>query len=846
VPHRTKQGSRRLRGGNARKRRTTLGRSPGVFGIGIRMLFRGTATALAASAAFAGAGGVATASAERPTGVPAYSLAPAITGTAAEHKKLKVLKGAWSGGTPLHYTYAWSRCSSTGTECQAISGASKAAYQAVAGDVGHRLVATVTASNLEGSTEASTAPSDIVAAGAPKHKGRPTISGEVLDGRLLTAGDGVWKGTAPFTYTYQWERCAHGPCTPISGATEKTYRARTADITHKLRVIVVATNSAGSGKVLSKPTLTVVPGSPVNLVGPTISGIVLPGQTLTANDGTWVGTPPITFNYQWLSCAPLGGGCSEIAGATEPTYTIGIAEIGDSFEVVVTATNAQGQASATSPETSITGGGVQPPVDVLPPSIVGLAITGQTLTATEGIWTGTEPTFTHQWELCNSSGGACTEIEGATSSTFTIPDGDAGHTLRVTVTASNAAGTASATSEHSLEILGVAPVDTEAPSISGTATAGQTLTASSGKWSGTEPILFEYEWLRCNAAGGECSQAAAASLLGITYTVVPADVGHTLRVKVLAKNVAGSGSAESPATAEVGGVLPDNLIAPLVVGLTITGQTVSATEGTWAGTEPITYKFQWELCNASGAACSLISGATSSTLTIPDGDAGHTLKVLVLAKNVAGSVEAISTASTEILGVGPKNTEAPKVTGTATAGQTLTTSSGKWSGTEPILFEYEWLRCNKAGTECTTAAAASLIGASYTVVPADVGHALKVRVIAKNVAGSASAESAATAEVNGVLPSNVIAPLIVAAPVSGIAATATEGTWTGTEPISYTFQWIHCNNKGEACSEISGATKNQYTPTVGEIGKELKVKVTAKNVAGSVAKESAATIPIVL
>jgi hypothetical protein len=844
VPHRTKQGSRRLRGGNARKRRTTPGRSPGVFGIGIRMLFGGSAAALAASAALAGAGGVATASAERPTGVPTDDVAPSLTGTAAEHKKLKVLKGAWSGGAPIHYTYAWSRCSATGDECQTISGASKAAYLAVTGDVGHRLVATVTATNPEGATEASSQPSAVVAGAPPKHKGRPTISGEAVDGRILTAGDGAWKGTPPFTYTYQWERCGHGPCTPIEGATEKTYRAQTADITHKLRVIVLATNGAGSGKVLSKPSLTVVPGSPVNLAGPTISGIVLPGQTLSANDGTWVGTPPISFTYQWLSCAPLGAGCSEIAGATEATHVVGSGEIGDSFEVIVTAANAQGSSSATSPETSITGGGVQPPVDVLGPSILGLTVTGQTVTAAEGVWTGTEPAFAYQWELCNASGVACAEIPGASGSSFTIPDGDAGHTLRVTVTASNAAGTASATSEHSLEILGVGPTNTEAPSISGTATAGQILTASSGKWTGTEPILFEYEWLRCNTAGAECTTAAGASLVGLTYTVVPADVGHTLKVKVLAKNVAGSGSAESAPTATVAGVKPANAVAPLVVGLAITGQTLSATEGTWTGTEPIVYTFRWQLCSKSGSGCEDISGATKSTFTIPDGDAGHTLRVVVTAKNVAGSTEKESSATSEVLGVGPTNTEAPKVTGTATAGQSLTASSGKWTGTEPILFEYEWLRCNKAGAECVTAAAASLVGASYTVVPADVGHTLKVKVLAKNVASTVGAESAATAEVGGVLPKNTIAPLIVAAPVAGVVATATEGTWTGTEPITYSYQWLHCAAK--VCTEISGAKSNQYTPNTTEIGKSLKVRVTAKNVAGTVSAESAETVAIIL
>jgi hypothetical protein len=200
----------------------------------------------------------------------------------------------------------------------------------------------------------------------------------------------------------------------------------------------------------------------------------------------------------------------------------------------------------------------------------------------------------------------------------------------------------------------------------------------------------------------------------------------------------------------------------------------------------------------------------------------------------------------EVLGEAPKDVELPTVSGTATAGQSLSATSGKWSGTEPIVYEYEWLRCSSAGTECVSAAAASLLGASYTLVPADVGHRMRVKVIAKNIAGTSSAQSAATAEVAGVLPKNTIAPVIVAAPVSGVAATATEGTWTGTEPITYAFQWLHCNSKGEACTEISGATKNQYTPLASEIGKALKVRVTAKNVAGSVSAESAATIPIVL
>ena len=798
---------------------------------------RGMALALAGACIAILAGGVADAAAERSSGPPQSSVAPAISGTPLEHKRLKTSHGTWTGAAPIAYTYAWSRCSSSGTECEPIAGATKSNYQPVAADVGHRLVATVTATNSAGAGEASTAPSASTGAVAPKHKGNPTLSGELVDGRLVTVGNGSWKGTPPFTYTYQWVRCGHGPCVNIAGAEAQSYRVQSADIGHKLRAIVAATNSVGSGKAKSKSSANVLPGSPLNLSGPTISGTVLPGQTLTANNGTWVGTPPIAYAYQWLACAPLGGGCTEIAGATEPTHTVGAGEIGESFEVIVTATNAYGNASATSPETSITGGGVQPPENLLKPLVTGLAVTGQTVKATEGLWTGTEPAYTYQWELCNAAGASCAEIGGATGSSFTIPDGDTGHTLRVIVTASNSAGTALATSEATMEILGSPPFNTEAPTVSGTPTAGQLLTAASGKWTGTEPIAFEYEWLRCNASGAECVQAAAPSVLP-AYLVGAADVGHALRVEVIATNVAGHGVAESAPTAVVSGVKPADAIAPTIVGLAITGQTLTATEGIWTGTEPISYGFQWELCNAAGGACSEIAGATKSSFTIPDGDAGHTLRVVITASNVAGSTEKESSVTGEVTGVAPKNSELPKITGEAKEGALLSASSGKWTGTEPIAYEYEWVRCNAEGKSCAQAAAASIL-ATYTPVAADVGKTLIAKVIAKNIAGTASAESAKTEAVKGILPTNVVLPVTVplGTTTSGSTVTATEGTWTGTATITYEWEWKICST-ATSCKVEQKGTSNAFKVPASSGSKKLRVNVIATNPAGKAEKEA--------
>src|SRR5204862_5410731 len=107
-----------------------------------------------------------------------------------------------------------------------------------------------------------------------------------------------------------------------------------------------------------------------------------------------------------------------------------------------------------------------------------------------------------------------------------------GHTIRVVVTAKNSDGSAEATSAPTAVVADNAPVNTSAPTISGTAKEGSTLTASSGTWSGPGPISFTYRWQRCDTAGNNCTRTSN----GQTRTVSSGDVGHTIRVEVEAKN----------------------------------------------------------------------------------------------------------------------------------------------------------------------------------------------------------------------------------------------------------------------------------------------------------------------
>ena len=93
------------------------------------------------------------------------------------------------------------------------------------------------------------------------------------------------------------------------------------------------------------------------------------------------------------------------------------------------------------------------------------------------------------------------------------------------------------------------PVNKTLPTVPGTAVVGVTLVATRGTWSGS-PTSFRFAWLRCDTTGAACAGITGATAK--IYTPSLADVGHTLRIKVTAKNASGSTTATSHAT----GVIP--------------------------------------------------------------------------------------------------------------------------------------------------------------------------------------------------------------------------------------------------------------------------------------------------
>ncbi len=473
---------------------------------------------------------------------------------------------------------------------------------------------------------------------------RPTITGTAQQGDTLSASNGSWTGS-PSSYLYQWQDCSSSTsCANISGATSSTYTLASSDVGKTVDVVVTAANAGGAASATSAQTGTVqaaLTPAPVNTAAPVISGSAQQGDTLSASNGSWSNSPS-SYLYQWQDCSSSTS-CASISGATSSTYTLASSDVGKTVDVVVTARNAGGAASATSAQTGTVQAALTPaPVNTAAPAISGTAQQGDTLSASNGSWSNSPTSYLYQWQDCSSS-TSCANISGATSSSYTLASSDVGKTVDVVVTARNAGGSASATSAQTSAVqTPPAPVSTAAPAISGTAQQGDTLSASNGSWSNS-PTSYAYQWQDCTSSSS-CTNINGAT--SSTYTLASSDVGKTIDVVVTASNAGGSASQASAQTGTVtqpSGSQPQmtgnptNL--PAVSGNAVVGDTLSVTSGTWANS-PSSYSYQWEDC--VGSSCSSISGATGSSYTAQASDVGHSLGVLVTATNGSGSSTASS------------------------------------------------------------------------------------------------------------------------------------------------------------------------------------------------------------
>jgi GH25 family lysozyme M1 (1,4-beta-N-acetylmuramidase) len=222
--------------------------------------------------------------------------------------------------------------------------------------------------------------------------------------------------------------------------------------------------------------------------------------------------------------------------------------------------------------------------------------------------------------------------------------------------------------------------------------------------------------------------------------------------------------------------VPAPVTQPAVVGTAQSGIQLAAVPGAWSGGKPVAFTYQWSTCDAAGAGCVALPGATLETYKPTSADVGHALAVTVTATTSAGTATASSRATLAVRAGGAPGTtppaviSPPAVTGTPQVGQILTGAVGTWSGS-PTSFAYEWRRCDAAGAGCTTIVGQTT--SSYTLTPDDIGATLSLIVTATGKGGSQATVAPTTPAIAAApTPAPLVGSVVAQTGVAGAVITS--------------------------------------------------------------------------
>ena len=272
---------------------------------------------------------------------------------------------------------------------------------------------------------------------------------------------------------------------------------------------------------------------------------------------------------------------------------------------------------------------------------------GETLTAdTSGISDAdglTSVSYSYQW--IRNDGNSDSAISGATASAYTLADADESKAIKVKVSFTDDASNEETLTSAATDAVAAKPNSpvTGAPTISGTAQVGETLTADTtgiADADGLEKVTLSYQWL--------ADDTATQGATGSTYTILEADEGKAIKVRVSFTDDGGNDETlTSEATDPVAAVTQPNSPAtgaPTISGTAQVGETLTADTSGIAdedGLDNAAFSYQWL------AGDSDISGATGRTYTLADADEGKTVKVRVSFTDDGGNDETLTSAATE-------------------------------------------------------------------------------------------------------------------------------------------------------------------------------------------------------
>jgi Tol biopolymer transport system component len=424
---------------------------------------------------------------------------------------------------------------------------------------------------------------------------------------------------------------------------------------------------------------------------PTASGDLHVGAALRVDVGHWAGAYPLALTFAWTRCDASGNNCVPVPGATADRYRLTPADAGHRLDVSVTATGNAGSASASAISGVVA---VAKPLASSLPTVSGSTVLS---VASPGVWSGS-PAFTFQWRRCDQNGTTCADVPGQTGSAYTVGNADIGHTLRVSVTGTNAGGSAVATSTAG----GIIALPPGAPTgVTAVAANGQATVSFAAPSNGGSPITG---YLVTTSPGG-IVQAGAASPIVVTGLTN----GVTYTFTVVATNAIGSGPASAPSNAVTpagtggGGGGGGGGSSSFSLTLSPATQTV-ASGGTATWTVSVTntgggYLFVGGLSDGAAPGCNtpsaysdtLYTWAPGVTVTYtcsrPGVTAGFTNTIVGTATNAAGSV-LTQTASATVNVSGGSSTPVPLAPSSSSSsgagGNTTSTVTFSLSGLKTV------------------------------------------------------------------------------------------------------------------------------------------------------------------
>ncbi len=239
--------------------------------------------------------------------------------------------------------------------------------------------------------------------------------------------------------------------------------------------------------------------------------------------------------------------------------------------------------------------------------------------------------------------------------TYTLVAADEGKTVKVQVSFTDAAGNEETLTSEATDAVAAAPQAnnpaTGAPTISGTAQVGETLTAETSVIAdedGLDDVSFSYQWL---AEGIDISGAT-----GSTYTLTASEQGKTIRVRVSFTDDAGNQESLTSTATEAVAVRPNTSATgrPTISGTVRVGATLTADTtgiGDADGLTNVSYRYQWVVTDRG--AYFDISGETGATYTLVAADRGLYIQVRVSFTDDAGKRETLTSAMTDVVAAAP-------------------------------------------------------------------------------------------------------------------------------------------------------------------------------------------------